>query len=204
MSGVAMDLGRYLVEAVLQEGRSPSELAAAHGVSRSWVYELLARHRADPEHGLEARSRRPGRSPTQVSIDIEERVVALRKELTGGASTPAPTRSTTTSPGPVDRCRQPPRSGGSSNGGASSRPNPRSGPARHWCASRPTCPTSAGRPTPPTGPSPMAPTSRSSTSSTTTPGSSSRPSPTHHQGRGCGCVLPRRRCHLGLPGVTAH
>jgi transposase len=84
MSGVAMDLGRYLVEAVLQEGRSPSELAAAHGVSRSWVYELLARHRADPEHGLEARSRRPGRSPTQVSIDIEERVVALRKELTEG------------------------------------------------------------------------------------------------------------------------
>jgi len=77
-----MGLGRYLVDAVLQEGRSPAELAAAHGVSRSWVYELLARHRADPEHGLEPGSRRPHASPTQVPVEVEERIVTLRKELT--------------------------------------------------------------------------------------------------------------------------
>jgi hypothetical protein len=41
---------------------------------------------------------------------------------------------------------------------------------RPKCSCVPSCPTSAGRPTPPTGRSPTAPTSRSSTSSTTTPG----------------------------------
>ncbi len=77
-----MDLGRYLVHAVLDEGRSPAELAAVHGVSRSWIYELLARYRADPEHGLEARTRRPHDSPTRVPAAIEERIITLRKELT--------------------------------------------------------------------------------------------------------------------------
>ena len=34
---------RYLVEAMVVEGRSPTELARSHGVARSWLYELLAR-----------------------------------------------------------------------------------------------------------------------------------------------------------------
>ena len=76
-----MDLGWYLVNAVVQEGRRPAELAAEHGVSRSWVYELLARYRAHGEAGLEPRSRRPRGSPTQVSGEVEQRIVALRKEL---------------------------------------------------------------------------------------------------------------------------
>jgi len=76
-----MDLGRYLVSAVIEEGRRPAELALEHGVSRSWVYELLARHRADPERGLEPRSRRPHDSPSQVPAEIEERIVTLRKQL---------------------------------------------------------------------------------------------------------------------------
>ena len=37
-----MDIGRYLVEAHLHEGRSVAELAAEHGVHRSWIYKLLA------------------------------------------------------------------------------------------------------------------------------------------------------------------
>lgn len=41
-----MDKARYLVEAHLLEGRSVSELAAAHGVHRSWIYKLLARYKA--------------------------------------------------------------------------------------------------------------------------------------------------------------
>ena len=40
-----MAKARYLVEAHLLEGRSVSELAAAHGVHRSWIYKLLARYR---------------------------------------------------------------------------------------------------------------------------------------------------------------
>jgi transposase len=41
-----MAKARYLVEAHLLEGRSVSELAAAHGVHRSWIYKLLARYKA--------------------------------------------------------------------------------------------------------------------------------------------------------------
>jgi transposase len=38
-----MEMAAYLVTAVLVEGRSPHEVAAAHGVSKTWVYELLGR-----------------------------------------------------------------------------------------------------------------------------------------------------------------
>ncbi len=42
-----MGQGRYLVESHLREGRSVGELAAAHGVYRSWLYKLLARYRRE-------------------------------------------------------------------------------------------------------------------------------------------------------------
>jgi len=77
-----MDMGRYLVEAHLLEGRSVSELAQAHGVHRSWLYKLLARYREEGEAGLVARSRRPRSSPTKISDRYEDEIVALRKELT--------------------------------------------------------------------------------------------------------------------------
>lgn len=76
-----MDMAAYLVTAVLVEGRSAREVAAAHGVSKSWVYELLARYRRDGEAGLAPRSRRPKRSPTRVWDRFEEEIVRLRKEL---------------------------------------------------------------------------------------------------------------------------
>lgn len=76
-----MDMGRYLVEAHLREGRPVAELAAAHGVDRSWIYKLLARYRAEGDAGLVARSRRPHRSPTRVGTEIEEEIVLLRKQL---------------------------------------------------------------------------------------------------------------------------
>ncbi len=76
-----MDLGRYLVERHLREGTPVAELAASHGVHRSWLYKLLARYRADGDAGLEARSRRPHRSPTRISRQFENEIVALRKRL---------------------------------------------------------------------------------------------------------------------------
>jgi transposase len=76
-----MDLGRFLVEAHLREGRSVAELATTHGVQRSWIYKLLARYRAEGESGLELRSRRPHRSPTRIADLYEDEIVALRKEL---------------------------------------------------------------------------------------------------------------------------
>ena len=52
-----------------------------HGVSKSWLYELLARHRQGGEEGLAPRSKRPLSSPRRVRAELEEEVVALRKSL---------------------------------------------------------------------------------------------------------------------------
>ena len=76
-----MDIGRYLVEAHLREGRSVGELAAQHGVHRSWLYRLLARYRAEGAAGLARRSRAAHRQPLAVPPDVVERIVALRGEL---------------------------------------------------------------------------------------------------------------------------
>ncbi len=76
-----MDMGRYLVEAHLREGRSVAELAEAHGIHRSWIYKLLARYREHGEAGLAPRSRRPRSSPTQVGTEFEDEIVLLRKQL---------------------------------------------------------------------------------------------------------------------------
>jgi transposase InsO family protein len=80
-TGVSVDKGRFLVEVHLRTGRPIAELAAAHGVHRSWLYKLLARYRREGEAGLEPRSRRPHRSPTRHAERWEEAIVALRKEL---------------------------------------------------------------------------------------------------------------------------
>lgn len=78
-----MDKARYLVEAHLLEGRSVSELAAAHGVHRSWIYKLLARYRAGGYGALERRSRAPRSSPQRTSAELADAIVALRKQLEG-------------------------------------------------------------------------------------------------------------------------
>lgn len=76
-----MDVGRYLVEAHLREGRSVAELAAIHGVHRSWLYKLLARYRAQGEAGLVPRSRRPRRSPAAMAPALQGEIVRLRANL---------------------------------------------------------------------------------------------------------------------------
>ena len=54
-----MGMGSYVVDAVLVEGRSARELARAHGISKTWIYELIARFRAGGYEALEPRSKRP-------------------------------------------------------------------------------------------------------------------------------------------------
>jgi transposase InsO family protein len=77
-----MALADYLVAAVLIEGRPVAEVAADHGVSRSWLYELLARYREGGDDGLRPRSRRPHRSPTRTAAPVEDEIVRWRKRLT--------------------------------------------------------------------------------------------------------------------------
>lgn len=76
-----MGKARYLVEAHLSEGRSVSELAAAHGVHRSWIYKLLARYRAGGYEALEPRSRAPRCCPHRTPSEVVEAIVALRERL---------------------------------------------------------------------------------------------------------------------------
>lgn len=76
-----MDKGRFLIETHLRTGRPIAELAAAHGVHRSWLYKLLARYRLEGDAGLEPRPRRPKGSPSRIAHRHEEAIVTLRKEL---------------------------------------------------------------------------------------------------------------------------
>jgi transposase InsO family protein len=77
-----MALGRYVVEAIESEGRSPTELARQHGISRSWIYELLGRYRKGGLEALEPRSRRPRSCSHQVGAKTQTLIVKLRAELT--------------------------------------------------------------------------------------------------------------------------
>jgi transposase InsO family protein len=77
-----MDKGRFLIETHLRTGQPIAQLAAAHGVSRGWLYKLLARYRREGPAGLEPRSRRPKTSPTRIADLYEDEIVRLRKELT--------------------------------------------------------------------------------------------------------------------------
>src|SRR4051812_5326155 len=76
-----MDLAGYLINAVLVEKRSVREVAAAHGVSKTWLYELLGRYRDHGEAGLEPRPKRPRSSPRRVSSHLEDEIIELRKAL---------------------------------------------------------------------------------------------------------------------------
>ncbi len=76
-----MDKGRFLIETHLRTGRSIQELAAAHGVSESWVFKLLRRYRTEGPAGLEPRSRRPKTSPTRIADLYEDEIVRWHKEL---------------------------------------------------------------------------------------------------------------------------
>ena len=76
-----MDIGRYLVEAHLRQGRPISELARSHSVHRSWLYKLLRRYRLEGDAGLVPRSRRPKSSPTAVAIEVADEIAALRTRL---------------------------------------------------------------------------------------------------------------------------
>jgi transposase InsO family protein len=77
-----MDLARYVVEAVVLEGRSYRDVARAHGVSKSWVGKLVGRFRAGGYEAIEPRSRAPKTIPHRTPDGLEDEIVALRKELT--------------------------------------------------------------------------------------------------------------------------
>jgi transposase InsO family protein len=78
-----MGLARFVVDAVVLEGRGPTEIARTHRISRSWVHVLLARYREGGYTALEPRSRRPHTSPGRTPPEVEAAILDLRAELAG-------------------------------------------------------------------------------------------------------------------------
>ena len=72
---------RLVITAVTLENRTVADIVSDYGVSRSWVYELLARYRDEGETAFEPRSRRPHRSPRATPPEVVELILRLRKDL---------------------------------------------------------------------------------------------------------------------------
>ena len=76
-----MSKARLVITAVTVEKQPVAEVTATYGVSRSWLYELLARYREEGEAAFEPRSRRPHTSPGATDPETVDLVLRLRKEL---------------------------------------------------------------------------------------------------------------------------
>jgi len=72
---------RLVITAVVVERRPVAEVAIAYGVSRQWIYKLLARYRGEGEAAFEARSRRPYNQPTAIPAATVELIIQLRRQL---------------------------------------------------------------------------------------------------------------------------
>ncbi len=83
-------LGRYVVDAVVLEHRSPTQLARDHGISKRWVFELLRRFKEGGYASLEPRSRRPKSCPHQVETKVQRLIVKLRGELSAAGHDAGP------------------------------------------------------------------------------------------------------------------
>lgn len=77
-----MSKARLVITAVVVEGRRPAEVAVTYGVTRSWVYELVARYRTEGDAAFEPRSRRPNTSPRATPPEHVALVLELRDQLT--------------------------------------------------------------------------------------------------------------------------
>jgi transposase len=85
-----MGMPELVVAAVLEQGRSKSEVARNYGVSRRWVITLVQRFEAEGPVGLEARSRRLRRSPTRIPDQLADENIGIRKDLDDGGHEAGP------------------------------------------------------------------------------------------------------------------
>ena len=72
--------GREILIWRLDRGERPLDVATAMGVSASTVYKWRRRYRAEGLAGLLDRSSRPNASPNRTPDDVEQMVIALRKQ----------------------------------------------------------------------------------------------------------------------------
>ena len=83
-------LGRYIVDAVVLERRSPTELARQHGISRRWIHKLVKRFNEGGYASLAPRSHRPHSCSQQTPADVQAQVLELRQELLAGGHDAGP------------------------------------------------------------------------------------------------------------------
>jgi transposase InsO family protein len=76
-------LARYVVDAVVLEGRGAREVARAHGISKSWIYELIRRYREGGYEALEPRSKRPRSCRHATPGEVVQAILVLRERLAG-------------------------------------------------------------------------------------------------------------------------
>ena len=76
-----MSLAELVITSVMVEGRSKSEVARDYRVSRYWVHQLVRRFELEGESAYQPRSRRPRSNCRAIPVEVEERIVRLRKEL---------------------------------------------------------------------------------------------------------------------------
>ena len=76
-----MSKPRLVIIAVVIEGRSASEVAETYGVSRSWVYELVAGYRLEGEAAFAPRSKRPHSSPSAIDAELVDAICRQRLRL---------------------------------------------------------------------------------------------------------------------------
>jgi transposase InsO family protein len=77
-----MSKTRLVITAVVIQNRPVAHVAAEYGVSRSWLYELLARYRKEGDAVFEPRTRRPKDITNATPTDVVELIVELREKLT--------------------------------------------------------------------------------------------------------------------------
>ncbi len=75
------ELARYVVDAVTLAGRSYRDVATSHGVSIGWVSKVIARYREGGYEAIGVRSRAAHTIHNRTDEALEDRIVALRKEL---------------------------------------------------------------------------------------------------------------------------
>jgi transposase InsO family protein len=80
--GLGVSKARLLITAVVVEGRPVAQVAADYGVSRQWIYKLLARYRVEADQAFEPHSRRPHNQPTAIPTATVKLILRLRHQLT--------------------------------------------------------------------------------------------------------------------------
>jgi transposase InsO family protein len=83
--GTMSQLRWDFVHEVVELGSSVTQACHKFGISRKTGYKWLVRHRANRSDELIDRSRRPSRSPSKSSSDLEAEVLAIRDQFGWGA-----------------------------------------------------------------------------------------------------------------------